>query len=358
MNITRNISAVLLCCLLFIESVVAQTKESFSYIYIQSDIDVPFYVKYEDDMLPRYGKNYSIISELAPGTANLQILFQQHTLPPVKFTVLVPEDGFRGFLLTKKGDAFSLYDIHQKIYLQAGNSASDDQLPTFNKSQRIPEPAKTFVQPEAPKPAPIVTPPPTEQPKPVKQAQVKEKAAEKPKTETVKSTPTPPPTPVPTPKGDPPVTKPVGSAPGVPVTPPANNTGNSAPAKDPRFLDNIALENERTAGSTISKPRNRIIVVNSDCPEPIAESEFIELEQKIAERFGDDRLRYVLGRMDNCYSTDQMRTLARAMSSDAERYTLLKKAYSRVTDQSVFHLLEREFTEPEWKEYFRALLKK
>lgn len=346
----RHISCLFMLCCWFLQSA-AQNKESFSYIYIQSDKDLPFYVKYEDEMLPRYGKNYSIISELAPGTANMQILFQQHTLPPVKFTVKVPENGFRGFLLTKKGDAFSLYDIHQKFYLQAGNKAGDDQMPTFDPSQRIPEPAKTVVQPH--KPAPVA-PAPIEKPKPTKQEQVKEKTPEKPKTETanINTTDIPPPAVVAVPKPQPPVSKP-------PVVPPATTeTNNQATKKDPQFIDNIALENERTAGNTISKPRKGIVVVNSDCPEPLGEEAFADLEQKVNDRFGDDRLKYVLGKMDNCFTTAQMRILARAMNSDAERYTLLKKAYSRVTDQSVFHILEREFTEPEWKEYFRALLKK
>ena len=98
---------------------------ALSYIYIQGDKQVPFYVKFEGEMQPRYGKNYSIISQLAPGPIHLQILFQQNTYPAQEFTLNIPENGERGFLLIKKGDAFSLYDVSQKFYLSAGNALED-----------------------------------------------------------------------------------------------------------------------------------------------------------------------------------------------------------------------------------------
>jgi len=65
----------------------------------------------------RYGKNYCIISELNPGPVHVEILFQQHVLPPQKFTIMVPENGCRGFLLNKQEAGFGLYDLQQKKYL-------------------------------------------------------------------------------------------------------------------------------------------------------------------------------------------------------------------------------------------------
>ena len=94
--------------------------QPFSYIYIQGDKDLPFYVKMEGQMQPRYGKNYCIISELNAGVVHLEVLFQQHALPPKKFTVRVPENGFRGFLLSKKDTAYALYDLMQQRYLGPG----------------------------------------------------------------------------------------------------------------------------------------------------------------------------------------------------------------------------------------------
>src|SRR5690606_6184815 len=101
----------------------------FSYIYIQGDKQAPFYIKFEDQMLPRFGKNYSIIPQLAPGPVNIQVLFQQNMYPAQRFTIMVPEDGFRGFLLLQKNGTFALYDMHQQFYLYPGNKAEDDRVP-------------------------------------------------------------------------------------------------------------------------------------------------------------------------------------------------------------------------------------
>ena len=91
--------------------------QSFSYVYIQGDEITPFYVKMEGVMMPRYGKNYSILSELRPGPIHIEILFEQHKYPPQQFTIMVPEHGYRGFLLEKQEAGFVLYDLQQKRYL-------------------------------------------------------------------------------------------------------------------------------------------------------------------------------------------------------------------------------------------------
>lgn len=91
--------------------------QPFSYIYIQGDKKTPFYVKMEGQMLPRYGKNYCIISELNPGPVHIEVLFQQHAFKPQKFTINVPENGSRGFLLDQREQGFALYDLQQKKFL-------------------------------------------------------------------------------------------------------------------------------------------------------------------------------------------------------------------------------------------------
>ncbi|MCW3123534.1 MAG: hypothetical protein JWQ38_3026 [Flavipsychrobacter sp.] len=93
------------------------SAQPFSYIYIQGDKQTPFYVKMEGKMQPRYGKNYSILSELNPGPVHIEILFQQRIFPSQKFTIEVPENGYRGFLLNRQGDSFALYDLQKKEYL-------------------------------------------------------------------------------------------------------------------------------------------------------------------------------------------------------------------------------------------------
>jgi hypothetical protein len=91
--------------------------QPFSYVYIQGDKITPFYVKMDGQMMPRYGKNYCILSELAPGPIHIEILFQQKVFPSQEFTINVPENGSRGFLLSRQGDGFGLYDIRQKKYI-------------------------------------------------------------------------------------------------------------------------------------------------------------------------------------------------------------------------------------------------
>lgn len=95
--------------------------QPFSYIYIQGDKETPFYVKLEGKMMPRYGKNYYILSELSAGVAHIEILFQQHTFPSQQFTINVPANGYRGLMLVKKESGFVLYDLMQKKYLGAGS---------------------------------------------------------------------------------------------------------------------------------------------------------------------------------------------------------------------------------------------
>jgi hypothetical protein len=91
--------------------------QPFSYVYIQGDKVTPFYVKMEGVMMPRYGKNYCILSELAPGPIHIEVLFQQHSFAPRKFTIMVPENGYRGFLLSRQENDFVLYDLQLKRYL-------------------------------------------------------------------------------------------------------------------------------------------------------------------------------------------------------------------------------------------------
>jgi hypothetical protein len=101
-------------------SCILAIAKPFSYIYIQGDKITPFYVKLEGKMMPRYGKNYCIIPRLKEGSYNIEILFQQNIYPPEQFTIQVPGNGYRGFLLVSKQETqFALYDIENKTYLEA-----------------------------------------------------------------------------------------------------------------------------------------------------------------------------------------------------------------------------------------------
>jgi len=108
---------VLLALTIFLSS--GAFAQIFSYVYIQGDKKTPFYVKREGVMMPRYGKDYCILSELQEGPMHIEVLFQQHAFPPQKFTIMVPEHGFRGLMLDRQGDHFVLYDFQKKRYLEA-----------------------------------------------------------------------------------------------------------------------------------------------------------------------------------------------------------------------------------------------
>lgn len=92
--------------------------QPLSYIYIQGDKKIPFYVLLEGKMTSRYGKNYTIIPELKGGTYNIDVIFQQRVVPSRRFVIDVPENGYRGFLLDKVNDCYELYDLQTKTYLK------------------------------------------------------------------------------------------------------------------------------------------------------------------------------------------------------------------------------------------------
>jgi hypothetical protein len=53
--------------LILLSAVLVRAEDDkFSYLYIQGDKQTPFYVKLEDAMQPRFGKNYCIIPKMAP----------------------------------------------------------------------------------------------------------------------------------------------------------------------------------------------------------------------------------------------------------------------------------------------------
>ncbi len=88
-----------------------------AYLYIQGDKTIPFYVKVNGVMQPRYSKYYCIVPKLSAGETNVEILFQQNAYPAQSFTINIPPDGSKGFLLNKKGNDFVLYDLENQSQL-------------------------------------------------------------------------------------------------------------------------------------------------------------------------------------------------------------------------------------------------
>lgn len=309
----------ILILLVLLQSITA-IAENFSYVYIQGDKQTPFYVKFEGEMLPRYGKNYTIISQLTPGPIHVQILFQQNVYPAQNFTIQVPENGYRGFLLSKQGDEFTLYDIQQQFYLSSGDE-NNDHLPNSTvTSAPIAATTNTDVEVNAdtnllgqPLSAPKKTVP---EPQPIAKAE-----------EPVKEN--------------------------IPVK---KETGG------PAFMD-MELTHEHTVQADAPQKlsdedfKGKVAIVNSDCPHALDNDLFDAIVKKANDKSETARLKYLLDKTNNnCFTTNQIRTLTRLLTNDPERYTFLKKAYSRVTDQSAFPALESLLSSREWKDYFKLIL--
>ena len=102
--------------------------------------------------------------------------------------------------------------------------------------------------------------------------------------------------------------------------------------------------------------KNKIAVANSDCPQAISNDEFRDIYKKAITRSSSGKLKFLLEKMDVCYTSNQVRQLATILPGDDERFTYLKRAYPRVTDQSAFERLENLLTSEEWKGYVRSML--
>lgn len=314
----RGILLLLLCC----SVIVGQARERLSYLYIQGDKQTPFYVKLEDEMQPRYGKNYSIIPQLAPGVAHIEILFQQNAFPAQKFTVLIPDGGSRGFLLVKNTDDYALYDLQQGFYLNAGNTEADDRLPIAPTGAVVHAEKANVVSIDTSK---------DKTPKPLTKFSL-------PKIKTTKTR-----------------TKAV-----IEQEKPKTTEG-------PVFIQNVELPgNKENSESSNPGNSNRATtdsslptIINSDCPTAISSSEFGKIFNAMsAYSAEEERIEYLQGKMDVCYESWQARALAQMLTGDAARFSLLKKIYPRITDQGAFGLLDDLLTTEIWKAEFARLVRR
>ncbi|HRP90026.1 MAG TPA: DUF4476 domain-containing protein [Edaphocola sp.] len=96
-------------------------------VYIQGNKEVPIYVKMEGQMMPRYGKDYTLLYNLASGPLHLEIQFQQNQYPSQKFVLNIQPSSQRSLVLTKVAEnKFALYDLNYEFYLPADNKLEDD----------------------------------------------------------------------------------------------------------------------------------------------------------------------------------------------------------------------------------------
>lgn len=371
-------------CLLFSLNAKA---ERFSYVYIQGDKHIPFYVKLGDDMLPRYSKNYCIIPQLAAGPIRLQILFQQNQYPPQTFHVQVPQNGHRGFLLTKVDDGFALYDIQQRFYLLPGEEG-EDHLPDVNSSASAYKSNDVIVSRELQQTEPTSQnkdkytlinnttkknftkePPPvtaTNEPqfmdgvelsndsKPVRNVPekdipeeiiVQEKyIPEVPAEEMVQQ---------------PVITETITNTPQKELTEQRQTTEPANIANDQSVEETGMHDTEEEMKQPVpTLADNAAPIINSDCSQPMSDTKFDDVFTTSRAKNDDDkRIGYLMKKAgENCFTTRQAFLLSRQLQAESMRYSFLKKVYPRITDQQNFHLLaDALFKTMEWKSYFKSI---
>lgn len=319
--------------------------QDFSYVYIQGDKKTPIYTKVEGVMMPRYGKNYALLSRLAPGPLNVEILFQQNEFPAVQFNILVPENGKRAFVLQKKEDGFALYDVQQNFYLKANNSIEEDHLPTILSNASLAK-EKAF-EPKTEMPVEVKTEVSTAE----KQA---EKSVETPKVETVETT------------TEPAIETKTDTIKEEPL--PVANVENSSP----KFIENITFDNSanttkaketsiNTDGQTTDENKKEEtipVIINSDCKNQISSLNYLKLSNSIiAKKSENERLGLIVEAIkQNCFSSEQAQKLIEKLDSDVAKFSALKNIYPKITDQANFGALESLLSDEEWKEYFKNLV--
>lgn len=323
-KIILTLLILLSCTLLKTASTYAQ---GFSYVLIQGDKKTPIYTKVEGTMMPRYGKNYALLSRLAPGPLNLEILFQQNEYPPLQFNILVPEAGKRAFVLQQKDGTFQLFDVEQNFYLMPNNNIDDDHLPSIVSNAEITQSIKKEQETTAPIPV---------------------------ETKKEENTITPEIT--------------------IEATPEVTNTSNEINAADspskPTFIEEIVFDNntnkidasaeEIKTGNQNNDSTKVATIENSDCNGKISNLDFLKLSNIITnKKTEDEKLGLVIeSSKKNCFSTEQCEILLQKLDTDVAKFSAIKSLYPKTTDQSNFIKLSTQLQSDDWKEAFQNLLVK
>lgn len=300
--------------------------QGFSYVLIQGDKKTPIYTKVEGVMMPRYGKNYALLSRLAPGPLNLEILFQQNEYPPLQFNILVPEGGKRAFVLQQKDGQFQLFDVEQNFYLKSNNSIDDDHIPSVVRNTDIAKTA-TIEEPESNTVSPI--------------------EAVEAKTISVEKT-----------------TEPIIAVADTTLKTPIDSTSK------PTFIEAIVFDNNTEKNEATTPDINlenqgtnnegtqTLIIENSDCNGQISSLEFLRLSNIIySKKTEDEKLGLIIeSAKKNCFSTEQDEKLLEKLSTDIAKFSAIKSLYPKTTDQSNFGQLASQLTSEDWKEAFQNLI--
>lgn len=304
----------------------------YSYIYIQGDLETPFYVKLEGQMLPRLGKNYCIIPNLDTGIIHVQILFQQNAYPEQEFTIRVPEAGARGFALQKINDRqFALYDLQSGNYLIAGNEEDNDSMLPRGASKNklagdldIPPFRETGAAQNN-----------TKQERFIDDVELRSAGTE---------------------ADDLPA---FGSGASARKTK-GKNERPLMETSSGRVVEEDFSNGDHTIFAPSAAPSSRVEIPNSDCPIAMSNTEFEDLAIKILDKNDDlARLKFINKTgVKYCYTTEQVRILASNIQSPSARYEMVIALYPHVVDHSEFPKLEALFKTTYLRKKFLAAIHK
>ena len=287
--------------LLLLAGALPAAAQGFSYVYIQGDGETPIYVKLEGEMQPRYGTNYSILSRLAPGHINIEVLFQQNKFPAQKFALKVPEGGARSLLLVRKDNIFLLYDLRQNFYIPEGNVADDDKYAAGNYIAYNETPATP--QQSAQQESPVREP-----------------------NRYIRETPATPPS-----------TTPVNT--GEPTFIPDLELGRKGGKRIPKTPAGKAVTGTRTT------PPPEVENTGESCAVPLTITQFGDFYGRFLQQPNlDAKLTFLLD-ADECPTPDQARIICRSLDTEAARLRYLGRVIRRSTKKKPFAALTNVFEE-------------
>lgn len=291
----------------------AFAQNDYSYFYFEGDQQTPFYVKVEGQMQPRYGQNHFIIPNLAEGYTHFEILFQKNEYPPQKFFLEVPKNGCRGFVLHKVDDQkFTLLDLQQRKYIPADNTKEEGtvdasladvpatEIPEFKATEKSSRPARKHHREDSAGRLSLLA--------------------------------------------------------GDSVMRLTENkdtiTGTPKVSADGSFISGVVLNGNNDTANGL-KPLS-----NTDCPNAMSNEAFEDFALKLLDKDGDDsRLKYLKKQVNtNCFSTEQVRIIAKNLTMQSSRYEAVKMLYGHTSDQENYGRLESLFNTPFLKEKFKAIL--
>lgn len=320
-------------------------QADYAYVYIEGDMETPFYVKVEGKMHPRLGKNHFIIANLDEGYTKFEILFQQNKYPPQEFLLEIPASGSRGFRLHKINDRqFALYDLQQSRYIVSGNTEADDSAPVVASL-----PAGTNT--------PTATEPTGELPEfPVEGNRVAnevEKATSEKAPEEVNRF-----VPGLTLYNDGTYSR----VPDLESTQPPLDAGKKKRQRAPENFDELpawdpeAPEARQAANREVEDVD--ALAATGDCREAMDNLTFENFALKILDKSSDsDRLKLLKRqKARHCFSTEQIRILVKNLNMQSIRFDAVQMLYPHTSDPENYGQLESLFNTEYLKNKFNALL--